>query len=43
MIERVQEKDWPAIRADAALAMQQYRVGNEIRFGADVVFASGKA
>jgi ubiquinone/menaquinone biosynthesis C-methylase UbiE len=43
MIERVQEKDWPAIRIDATLAMQQYRVGNEIRFGADVVFASAKA
>ena len=43
MIERVPEKDWPAIRADAVNAMEQYRMGYEIRFGADVVFASGKA
>lgn len=43
MIERVQEDAWPAIRTDAVRAMEQYRVGAEIRFGADVIFASGKA
>jgi ubiquinone/menaquinone biosynthesis C-methylase UbiE len=43
MIERVAEKDWPAIRAEASAAMEKYRVGDEIRFGADVVLASGIA
>jgi len=43
MIERVQENDWPSIRTDAVRAMEQYRVGDEIRFGADVIFVSGKA
>jgi|ERR1035438_4421551 ubiquinone/menaquinone biosynthesis C-methylase UbiE len=43
MIERVAEKDWPAIRAEALAAMEKYRVGDEIRFGADVVLASGIA
>ena len=42
MLERVAEK-WPAIRAEAETAIERYRVGNEIRFGADVVLASGKA
>ncbi|MGB8012798.1 MAG: methyltransferase domain-containing protein [Terriglobales bacterium] len=43
MLERVPEADWPAIRAEAKVAIERYRVGNEIRFGADVVLASGKA
>ena len=43
MLERVPEPMWPAIRADAVAAMERYRVGDEIRFGADVVFASGRA
>ena len=43
MIERVADKDWPAIRAEAKAAMEKYRVGDEIRFGADVVLAVGKA
>ena len=43
MIERVPEKDWPAIRAEAVQAMERYKVADEIRFGADVIFASGKA
>ncbi len=43
MLERVPEQIWPAIRAEARAAIERYRVGNEIRFGADVVFASGKA
>ncbi len=43
MLERVPAKEWPAIRAEAKAAIERYRVGNEIRFGADVVLASGKA
>jgi len=41
MLERVAEATWPAIRAEATAAIEQYRVGNEIRFGADIVLASG--
>lgn len=43
MLERVPAEKWPAIRAEAEAAIERYRVGNEIRFGADVVLASGKA
>jgi ubiquinone/menaquinone biosynthesis C-methylase UbiE len=43
MLERVPAGEWPAIRAEAKAAMEQYRVGDEIRFGADIVLASGKA
>ena len=43
MLERVPAEAWPAIRAEAKAAMERYRVGDEIRFGADVVLASGKA
>jgi ubiquinone/menaquinone biosynthesis C-methylase UbiE len=43
MLERVPVEEWPAIRAEAKAAMERYRVGDEIRFGADVVLASGKA
>jgi len=43
MLERVQVEEWPVIRAEAKAAMERYRVGDEIRFGADVVLASGKA
>jgi SAM-dependent methyltransferase len=43
MLERVPAEEWPAIRAEAKAAMQRYRGGDEIRFGADVVLASGKA
>ena len=43
MLERVAEEEWPAIRAEAKAAIERYRVGDEIRFGADVVLASGKA
>ncbi|MGB9233400.1 MAG: methyltransferase domain-containing protein [Terriglobales bacterium] len=43
MLERVPEEMWPAIRADAKAAIERYRVGDEIRFGADVVLASGRA
>jgi len=43
MLDRVPEEMWPAIRAEAKAAIERYRVGNEIRFGADVVLASGRA
>ena len=43
MLERVPAEEWPAIRAEAKAAIERYRVGDEIRFGADVVLASGKA
>jgi ubiquinone/menaquinone biosynthesis C-methylase UbiE len=43
MLERVRAEQWPAIRAEATAAIERYRLGNEIRFGADVVLASGKA
>ena len=43
MLERVQVEEWPVIRAEAKAAMERYRVGDEIRFGADVVLASGRA
>ena len=43
MLERVPEEEWPAIRAEAKAAIERYRVGDEIRFGAEVVLASGKA
>jgi ubiquinone/menaquinone biosynthesis C-methylase UbiE len=43
MLEQVRADDWPAIRAEATAAIDRYRVGDEIRFGADVVLASGKA
>ncbi len=43
MLERVPAEQWPAIRTEATAAIERYREGDEIRFGADVVFASGKA
>jgi SAM-dependent methyltransferase len=43
MMERVPAEEWPAIRAEAKAAIERYRVGDEIQFGADVVLASGKA
>ncbi len=43
MLERVPEGQWAAIRAAAKAAIERYRVGDEIRFGADVVLASGRA
>jgi ubiquinone/menaquinone biosynthesis C-methylase UbiE len=43
MLERVRVEEWPAIRAEAKAAIERYRVGDQIRFGADVVLASGKA
>ena len=43
MLERVPEEMWPAIRAEAKAAIERYQLGDEIRFGADVVLASGRA
>lgn len=43
MLERVPEAMWPAIRAEAKAAIERYQVGDEIRFGADTVLASGRA
>ena len=43
MLDRVPEEMWPAIREEAKAAIERYRVGDEIRFGADIVLASGKA
>jgi ubiquinone/menaquinone biosynthesis C-methylase UbiE len=43
MLERVPEKVWAAIRAEAKAAIERYRVGDEIRFGANIVLASGRA
>ena len=43
MLERVRAEEWPVIRAEAKAAIERYRVGDEIRFGANVVLASGKA
>jgi ubiquinone/menaquinone biosynthesis C-methylase UbiE len=43
MLERVPADQWPMIRAQAKTAIERYRAGGEIRFGADVVLASGRA
>jgi ubiquinone/menaquinone biosynthesis C-methylase UbiE len=43
MLDRVPEAMWPTLRTAAVAAMKPYRVGDEIRFGADVVLASGRA
>jgi SAM-dependent methyltransferase len=43
MLERVRTEDWPAIRAEATSQIERHRVGDEIRFGADVILASGRA
>jgi ubiquinone/menaquinone biosynthesis C-methylase UbiE len=43
MLERVPAERWAIIRAEAKEAIERYRVGDEVRFGAEIVFASGKA
>ena len=43
MLERVPAEQWPVIHAEAKEAIERYRVGDEVRFGAKVVFASGIA
>jgi ubiquinone/menaquinone biosynthesis C-methylase UbiE len=43
MLGRVAQDKWPAIMTEAQAAMERYRVGDEIQFGASVVLASGRA
>jgi ubiquinone/menaquinone biosynthesis C-methylase UbiE len=43
LLDRVPQEKWPAILAEAHSAIEHYRVGDEIRFGANVVLASGRA
>ena len=43
MLDRVPADSWPAVRDEVHAAINRYRVGDEIRFGAVVVLASGKA
>ncbi len=43
MLDRVPRDKWPAILAEVHAAINQYRVGDEIRFGAMVVLAAGRA
>ena len=42
MLARVPEKKWPAILSEAHAAINRYRVGDEIHFGAVIVMASGR-
>jgi ubiquinone/menaquinone biosynthesis C-methylase UbiE len=43
MLNRVPEEKWHLIAAEAQAAIERYRCGDEIQFGADIVLASGKA
>jgi ubiquinone/menaquinone biosynthesis C-methylase UbiE len=43
MLDRVPAETWPKLRAEIHSSIDQYRVGDEIRFGAVVVLAAGKA
>lgn len=43
MLSRVPPERWPVIRAEAQSAIERYRVGDEIQFGAEIVLASGRA
>ncbi len=43
MLERLPEEQWLQVRAEAKAAIERYRVGDEIRLGADVIFVSGRA
>ena len=43
MLDRVPADSWPAIRDEVHAAINRYRVGDEIQFGAVVVLSSGKA
>ncbi len=43
MLDRIPAEKWPAVRDEVYDAINRYRVGDEIRFGAVVVLASGKA
>jgi ubiquinone/menaquinone biosynthesis C-methylase UbiE len=41
LLERVPAEKWPAVRAESYAAIDRYRVGDEIRFGAVVILAAG--
>lgn len=43
MLSRVPQEKWPGILIEAQIAIERYRVGDEIQFGADIGLASGKA
>jgi len=43
MLERIPAKAWPLVVAEAKAAIEQYRARDEIRFGARIVLASGRA
>jgi SAM-dependent methyltransferase len=42
LLERVAAERWPEIHAEVHAAVARYRAGEEIRFGATVVLASGR-
>jgi SAM-dependent methyltransferase len=41
MLQRVDEHEWPALHEKVLAAIRQYQRGDEIRFGATIVLASG--
>ena len=41
LLERVPAEQWDEINSKVATAIQQYVVGDEIRFGASVILAAG--
>jgi len=43
MLARVPEEKWQEIQREVRAAVERYRVGDEIHFGAKVVLASGRA
>ena len=43
MLSRVPPDKWPVVSAEALAAIERYRVGDEIQFGAEIVLASGRA
>jgi len=43
MLARIPEEKRPEMLANARVAIERFRVGDEIRFGAKIVLASGKA
>ncbi len=42
MLDRVPAEKWDEINREVVAAVQKYVVGDEIRFGATVVFAAGE-
>jgi SAM-dependent methyltransferase len=41
MLQRVREEDWPPLHEKVLAAIDRYRVGERIEFGASIVLASG--